>query len=138
MKRMIAIALFLASLITAGRASAQDHLVQATIPFDFTVSGKLLPSGTYLISSSTYTPNVVEFRNPQKNVGALSGVYASGEESKDSKLVFNKYGDRYFLSKILCSNAEMKMEIPTSKLEKKVRSQEAQLHRNDQTFVALK
>ena len=46
MKRITAIALFAAaSALGAGHALAQDHAVQATMPFDFTVGNKLLPQG---------------------------------------------------------------------------------------------
>ncbi|HYK37809.1 hypothetical protein [Alloacidobacterium sp.] len=137
MKHINAIALFLASLVAAGHASAQDHVAQATIPFEFTVSGKLLPSGTYLISSGMDL-HYVEIRNTQQRIAILSNVYASDAKAGNSELVFNKYGDQYFLSKILCLSAQMNVEIPTSKLEKSVRSQEARLHGAEQTMVALK
>jgi hypothetical protein len=138
MKRIIAMAFCLASLIAASHASAQDHVVKADIPFDFTVGGKLLPAGTYLVTSDTYSPNVIQIQSPRRDVAVFSIAYTSGDVSKTGKLVFNRYGHQYFLSKILCSSADMNVQFPTSKLEKRTRSQEAQLRSNDQTFVALK
>jgi uncharacterized membrane protein YciS (DUF1049 family) len=138
MKRTIVMAFLLASLFVAGHASAQDHVVKADIPFDFTAGGKLLPSGTYLLSSSIGMSHVIQIRNPQGSVAVFSGAYDSGTESKTSRLIFNRYGDQYFLSEVLCSSAHMNVQIPTSKLEKRVRSQEAQLRSDNQTFVALK
>jgi hypothetical protein len=142
MKRIIAMAFCLASLVAASHASAQNHIVKADIPFDFTAGGKLLPSGTYLITSDTDSPNVIQIQSPQQKVAVFSMAYAAyaapGDVSKPGKLVFNKYGDQYFLSKILSSSAPMNVQLPTSKLEKRTRSQEAQLRSNDQTFVALK
>jgi hypothetical protein len=53
MKRITAIALFtIASFVTAGSAWAQDRGVRATVPFDFTVGDKLLPPGTYEITTA--------------------------------------------------------------------------------------
>lgn len=138
MKRTIATAFFLASLFAAGHASAQDHVIKADIPFDFTVGGKLLPSGTYLVTSSTDMSHVIQIRDPQGSVAVFSSAYDSGNESKTNKLIFNRYGDQYFLSEVLCSSAHMNVQIPRSKLEKRVRSQEAQLQSDNQTFVALK
>ncbi len=54
MKRNFAIALFaLSTLAAAGKAVAQDLAVQATVPFEFTVGGKLLPADTYTITSTS-------------------------------------------------------------------------------------
>jgi hypothetical protein len=142
MKRIIAMAFCLASLVAASHASAQNHIVKADIPFDFTVGGKLLPAGTYLVTSDTDAPDVIEIHSSSQNVGVFSIAYAAyaapGDVSKPGKLVFNRYGHQYFLSKILCSSADMNVQFPPSKLEKRTRSQEAQLRSNDQTFVALK
>ena len=57
MNRISAIALFVAaSFVTAGSALAQDHRVQATVPFSFTVNGATLPAGTYTIGSEIHLP----------------------------------------------------------------------------------
>jgi hypothetical protein len=42
-------------------------------------------------------------------------------------LVFRKYGQKYFLRDVLCTEADMNVEVPTSRLEKRARVQEAQL-----------
>jgi hypothetical protein len=58
MKRITAIALFiLAGLVSAGNVLAQDHGVRTTVPFDFTVGNKVLPSGTYTIEPATENGN---------------------------------------------------------------------------------
>ena len=137
MKRITSIALFaLVSFVTIGSISAQERAVKANVPFDFTVSGKLLPSGTYTISAED--PNTLMLRNDQKGVTVFSIAYADGKQSNTSKLVFNKYGDQYFLSEVLCSSVDMNMEIPTSKAEKRARVQEASIHNASQVYVALK
>jgi hypothetical protein len=46
----------LAVFVTAGSALAQDRAVWATVPFDFTVADKLLPSGTYTITPEASKP----------------------------------------------------------------------------------
>lgn len=137
MKRITAFALFcLATLVTAGSVSAQDHTVQSTIPFDFTVGNTLLPAGTYTISSDT--AHVVVIRNAAKHIQIANLSYPSGEVSKKRELVFHKYGDQYFLSEIECSAAEMNMKLPTSKLEKRVHLQEASVRNDSQVYLALK
>jgi hypothetical protein len=138
MKHITAIALFaIASFAMADKSFAQDHAVRATVPFDFTVGTKLLPSGTYTIKSES--PQVIVIENHDKPIAALSLVLPDSKKSRNGgKLVFNKYGDQYFLSEILCDSAEMNMAIPPSKLEKRTQLQNARLNTSTQTFVAAR
>jgi hypothetical protein len=125
MKRITAVALVvLANLITVGTASAQDRTVQAVVPFDFTVGNKLLPSGTYRITSET-TPFLVSIRNTEKGTQMMTNTTPNGKKSKIGMLVFTKYGNQYFLRKVLSSSAQISVELPTSEVEKRVRIQEA-------------
>ncbi|HEX3469668.1 MAG TPA: hypothetical protein VHT28_00650 [Silvibacterium sp.] len=138
MKRITAIALFIiAAFITTGRAVAQDRAVRATVPFDFTVGDKLLPSGTYTITSAS--ADIIVIKNYDRRIAILSTATPDSKESRNgSKLVFDKYGDQYFLHEILCQSAALNVNLPTSKQEKKARVQEAMLHSAGQVFVAAR
>jgi hypothetical protein len=135
MKRIIAIALFAASsLAAAGNLSAQEHTVKANIPFDFTVNNKVLPAGTYTISS--LSPNAVQVRNVNGHIAELSLVQNDDKRSKTPVLVFQRYGSQYFLHEILAANA-LNVTVPASKREQR-RQQEAKLQESNQTLIALK
>ena len=126
MKRIIAIALFAASsLAAAGNLSAQEHMVKANIPFDFTVNNNVLPAGTYTISS--LSPSAVQVRNVNGHVAELSLVQNDDKRSATPVLVFQRYGNQYFLHEILAANA-MNVTVPRSKREQR-RLQEAKLQR---------
>ncbi|MGC1300472.1 MAG: hypothetical protein WA869_36045, partial [Alloacidobacterium sp.] len=142
MKHITAITLFaLASLITAGSAAAQDHSVQANVPFDFTVGSTVLPAGAYTISTDTAkSPDVLVIQNRQRNIAIFSTAYGSGNQSKTGELVFNRHGGQYFLHEIRCSAAGMNVDLPTSKSEKRAQLQEASNRysdQSDQVLVAL-
>jgi hypothetical protein len=81
---------------------------------------------------------LIAIRNHDKPLKVFALATPDGRESKTGKLVFNKYGDQYFLSEILCQSAGMNMAVPPSKLEKRVQLQEARLNANSQTFVAVR
>ena len=135
MKRIIAIALFAASsLAAAGNLSAQEHMVKANIPFDFTVNNNVLPAGTYTISS--LSPSAVQIRNVNGHVAELSLVQNDDKRSATPVLVFQRYGNQYFLHEILAANA-MNVTVPRSKREQR-RLQEAKLQESNQTLIALK
>jgi len=138
MKRTTAITLLaIANLAMAGTSFAQSNGVRATVPFDFTVANKVLPSGTYTLAPESGNPNVIVIRSHDKPIAALSIVQQDGNKSPNGgKLVFHKYGGQYFLSEILCDRADLNVELPTSKKEKRAQLQQATLESSSQTVVA--
>src|SRR5271156_4598796 len=103
MKRVAVIALILlAGLCTAGSLQAQSHEVRANVPFDFTVGGKHLPAGNY---------SFVSDRNDDARIEVLSMTFDTEKPAANySRLVFNKYGDQYFLSEIQCPSIALNVE----------------------------
>jgi hypothetical protein len=138
MKRLTAIALFaIANLAMAGTSFAQTHLVRATVPFDFTMNNTLLPAGTYTITESS---GVIIVRNQNEPASALGLVTpGAGNGKHDNKLIFNQYGDQYFLSGVESKAADMSLKVPSSKQEKRAKEQlEAKNGGTTQTLVATK
>jgi len=125
MKNILAIALVLASTLTAAAtASAQDRRIQATVPFSFTVGSTTLPAGTYTIGSNASTPDVLNVSNWQKGVSILTAGRANqSNPERADVLVFHKYGDQYFLSQIRTDGASMNVDLTPSKAEAKARKQ---------------
>jgi len=138
MKRITAIALLaIANFAMAGTSFAQSNGVRATVPFDFTVGNKLFPSGTYTIKRESMTANVISIRNHDKPIAVLSLVHRDSNKSPNGgQLLFHKYGGQYFLSEILCEQADMNVEIPASKSEKRAQLQQATLEPSSQIAVA--
>ncbi len=127
----------IANLAVARTSFAQTHVVQATVPFDFTMSNTLLPAGTYTITDSS---NVLIFRNQNKPASALGlATPGAGNSKRDNKLIFNKYGDKYFLSGVESKAADMSLKVPSSKQEKLAKDQlEAKNGGTTQILVATK
>ena len=123
MKRITAIALFaMANFVMAGTSFAQSRGVQATIPFDFTVGNKLLPSGTYTITQGE--TSVITIRSYDKPIAVFSLVDPVDHMSPNhGKLVFNKYGSQYFLSEVRTTGGVMSCHLSTSKQEKWAKAQ---------------
>src|SRR5271167_2975616 len=114
MKRIAVIALIvLAGFCTAGSLRAQSHEVRANVPFDFTVGGKQLPAGSYKFFAE---PNdTIWIQNGNQQIAVLSRAEEAGYSQKYvSELVFNKYGDRYFLKQIDCTSIGLDVDIPPS------------------------
>ena len=140
MKNIAAIALFLAAtFIAAGPASAQDHLVKATVPFSFNVGDKAMPAGTYMIRSNASSPVLLTMRNWDKKVALVSLAASTQSDTKDDTLVFHRYGDQYFLSDIRSEGASIHVHYAPTKAEKRAKSQveEAGLPISDPVLIAL-
>jgi hypothetical protein len=137
MKRITATALFALATLVAGTAVAQNRGVKANVPFDFTVGTAHVPAGIYTINS-TGSQNIIELRNESGKVHIFGAGYAGGKNTETSKLVFDKWGDQYFLREVLCAHGDMSVELPVSKAEKRLQQLQASNQQNkDEVEVAL-
>ncbi len=139
MKRIIATSILtIASFIAAGEARAADHEVEATVPFDFAVGNHVLHSGIYRIGANVGS-NMIEIRSRDGQASVIAATLGDYmRPAKGGELVFDRYGNQYFLSEVLCPAASINVKLPISKMEKKVRVQNAMLHSSSQTLVAIK
>ena len=124
MKRIIAIALFaIATLITAGSASAQSAALKVDVPFNFTVSTTFLPAGSYEVGFDSVHPNVLVIQNRMKNLRATAYAQrGSIERGREDRLVFHRYGSEYFLSEVGFDSASDGVSLPVTKLESRARA----------------
>jgi len=139
MKRLIAIALLsLASLLTAGVAMAADRGAQANVPFAFNVGDKVFPAGVYIVHSPA--SGIIQLRSEDRANSVLTTAYNDSNEPMNGEgvWVFNRYGDKYFLTEVLCPNALVSLHLPTTKQERMVRINEATLSTPTQVLVAAK
>lgn len=139
MKQITAIALFTLATLTASTAvQAQHSGLKVDVPFDFTVGEKHLPAGEYRITSPS--AGLIELQSgDERNAASIATLRGYNELTGGSKVVFQRYGQMYFLHEILCpTSVAMNVEIPSSNLEKRVRSREAKLDRESQTYLAAR
>jgi hypothetical protein len=107
----------LLALGTAAVARADERVV-VNIPFSFIVGTTELPAGEYVITED-YADNenvlAIESTDGRQAVYALS-IAATAPRPSHSELTFEKFENRYFLSKV-SSEGGMAREIPlTSKI----------------------
>jgi hypothetical protein len=72
------------------------------IPFEFTAGGKTIPAGLYTVRPADLNRNAltISSREGRHSVIFLVNATASSMARKRSSLVFNRYGDRHFLSEV--------------------------------------
>jgi len=119
--KLMLFATALALLVTTA-ASAQSIKVKANVPFSFIVNRITLPAGEYLVESADDQGKALRFGNLNSNAKDLvianscDGVNAAAQ----TKLVFHRYGDRYFLKRIWVAGNSTGHELMTSPRETEV------------------
>jgi hypothetical protein len=110
--------------IFAGKASAQiDGDLDADIPFQFHVGTRELPAGKYRIHVlDEASQRIMEITSADGSASALFQVEESDVNSAptQSELIFNKYGDNYFLSKLHDEGNPSGSELIESRYEKQL------------------
>jgi hypothetical protein len=139
MKQITAIAaILLASLATAGSASAQDHSAKAKIPFGFYVENKWVPAGTYTLTSDSRSPDIIEIRNGDSSVSLLDIGRTEDQHTGNNVLVFDKVGDLYFLHEVQCASCRMDVAFSQTKREKRAKTEQASVNPPSTVYLALK
>jgi hypothetical protein len=126
--------------LTAISASAQSRAtLSANVPFDFQVGSRALSAGEYTIQqfSSSDSGLVIRSADGKQRALALSHtVESNSKQSRRSRLVFNKYGEQYFLASIWEDNGECRM-LHQSAAERNVRRETASLKSSEPEIVIV-
>jgi hypothetical protein len=121
MKKLLFTLLSLGVML-ASVAYAQTVNVKVNIPFKFVVRDATLPSGEYTIDSLGMTSNAISIRNSNRKTQTLilSHRCESLKTSEQTKLVFHRYGDQYFLAQIWEAGDNAGRELTESRREVEV------------------
>lgn len=112
--------LIVAFTVSVPVVHAQSNIsLSANVPFAFSVDGKQLAAGAYEVRDIGARATVIETKDGKEHVMGIY-TYAGPSKPGESKLVFHKVGDRYFLCEIWSSNRGQGLSVPTSKEEKEM------------------
>ena len=123
------------ALLISVPLSAQT-IAKATIPFDFTVGQTRMPAGTYEFSPLSHSAILIRDSKTAKSALSLFNSGGSSKAYSTPKLVFHRYGDKYFLSQVSRGNGGAVIQLPTSKLEEELRIAGSSVP--DKTVIAAK
>jgi hypothetical protein len=123
-------------VLTIHPAKAHAQIVgdlQVSIPFQFYAGNAKLPAGKYVVRVlDTSDLKVMEISSADRSTAALFEVQdvEANSAPRKSELIFNKYGNRYFLTEIFDEGNPDGSRVPESQYEKRVgqAAEEAQAH----------
>ena len=109
-------------LLTVGTASAQlEWGVKAKIPFDFVVGNQVMPAGDYTVRrvmpDDGYLVSIRKDDNSSYAIADVNGAYRLNP-TRDTVLIFDRIGDKYFLRDFWFSGESTGCEVPKSREEK--------------------
>jgi hypothetical protein len=139
LKGLAKIGLLAVVMIVAASASVKAQSLQykltANVPFDFTVSDKKLPAGKYSISRAQTSNGDLVLQivsaNGKENISRLTIPVISHKPMNQGTLVFNRYGNDYYLSEVWPAGGSTGRELLKSRTERDLarKAQEPQIVR---------
>jgi hypothetical protein len=111
-------------LLVTGMASAQlgQNGVKADIPFAFMAGNSSFPAGEYRVASASDLGVLTVMGQGSKSGMVGSHAIQGSASAAETKLIFHRYGDRYFLYRIWVAGEERGRELPQTKLEQELAS----------------
>jgi hypothetical protein len=99
---VLIVTLALATAIASANAQSNANKVVADVPFEFSVGYKALPAGTYSVQSIVSAGNGLLIQSTDGKMSALRLSEATPriKEKPQARLVFHRYGERYFLAEV--------------------------------------
>ena len=120
---LLAVMMIIAASVSAN-AQSLSYRLTANIPFDFSVSGEKLPAGKYLINRAQLSDGdmVVQIRSTDghANLTRLTIPVTAHRTVKNGTLVFNRYGNEYFLSEVWPKGGSVGRALPKSRVEREL------------------
>jgi hypothetical protein len=122
-KQAFSVFMMLSLFVTLAVVSVYGQLQRSLavkVPFNFVVGETTLPAGEYTIEpSSIGTAAALLIRSAEGHMGVT--FFANPVEANaiqaEAKVVFNRYGDRYFLAQVWTPEINIGRELVKSRLE---------------------
>ena len=99
---VLIVTLALATAVASANAQSSANKVVADVPFEFSVGYKALPAGTYSVQSIVSAGDGLLIQSTDGKMSALRLSEATRriKEKPQARLVFHRYGERYFLAEV--------------------------------------
>ena len=133
-KQLLGLATFgvFLTLIVGSVQAQTGHKIEVNVPFDFTAGETSLRAGVYTVNLISGNTLLVRSRDGKKSVLLLARQAKHVGTRKPARIIFNRYGDRYFISQTFLSGADPGCQIDPSRAESHL-AREYRLVKSDST-----
>jgi len=118
---MLAAAISFAGAVVSAQAQSAKK-VSAAVPFEFIVGDKTLSAGEYTLKSTTSPENglIIQRASGKSAAMRLTFPIEPGSNERNAKLVFHRYGQRYFLTEVWTGSGNVGRHLLKSRQEKAI------------------
>jgi hypothetical protein len=115
--------LALATVVASAKPQSSIR-VAADIPFEFSVGYKTMPAGEYSVQQLASGNGVLIQSRDGKNAAVrLSNTVETSKTQSHARLVFHRYGERYFLAEVWNGSDKTGRELLRSEEERNIQSE---------------
>jgi len=121
-RALVMAAMMALAVLASTRVAQAQETTRVNIPFDFVAGNTSLPAGEYLVETSgpTHTLLLIDRKDASTSALIITNAAVSAEPQSESKLIFNRYGDRYFLSQVWTAGNSNGRQLLKSAREKEM------------------
>jgi hypothetical protein len=123
--------------ISGNAQTSVSQIMRADIPFTFTVGDKTLPAGVYTVRivNPHSDRKALQIRSENGRTSAIiQTASVTGAVANNAKLVFRRYGDRYFFANAQMGGDTTSLTATRTRAERA--TQRALKHRGSNTEIA--
>lgn len=124
---MLMLVVSLALVTAVVSANGQSRKSRTSVPFDFMVGDKALPAGNYNVDSITSSGDALRIGNADSAQSATRLTVVADGRSKTAKLVFHRYGERYFLAQVWTAGGAEGRQLMKSRQERAIEKENARI-----------
>jgi hypothetical protein len=119
---MLSLLLVLA-VVSVNAQGRSESSIAGNIPFDFSFGDTKLPAGNYTLQrialTSSFDRIVIKSADGRGDSHTVMTMpNRTSEVQKESKLIFNRYGDQYFLSQVWMAGSDTGRDLFQSRNER--------------------
>ena len=124
---MLALIVGLAFVSAVVSAKGQSTQAVAKVPFEFIVGDKALPSGQYTVRAVSDTNKAALMISGKSSAIRLTNEIQPNPNKTQARLVFHRYGERYFLSEVWMGADSTGRQLLQSQQERSIERELASL-----------
>jgi hypothetical protein len=117
----------LAGAVVSANAQSPNRVV-ANIPFEFVVGGDTMPAGDYVVTAPAQDKALrIQSSDTKSATLRLANSIESRKYQTNARLVFHRYGERYFLAEVWCGADSTGRQLVESRQERSTRRELASI-----------
>ncbi|MGH9933368.1 MAG: hypothetical protein ACREA9_29640 [Pyrinomonadaceae bacterium] len=134
---MLTVVLALVSAVASANAQSSNRVV-ASIPFEFVVGGQTMPAGEYVATASTQNGALrILSADAKSSAIRLTNSIEPQRNKTNARLVFHRYGERYFLAEVWSGSDSAGCQLLKSRQERATERELASISTRFETIEVL-